>query len=76
MKSFRAEMVEEISKLNIEELRSRLISAEHLIYVLEARLEDAKQSDPRGLLHGNDLYNLTQDEKAAREAYEAEREKG
>lgn len=75
MKSIRAEMVEEISKLTTEELRKRLSAAEHLIYVLEARLKDASGTDPCGPLCGMDMYRLIEDEKVARAAYAAAREK-
>lgn len=65
---------EEIAQLTEPELRQRLLSAEYLIYVLEARLADLKGSDPRGPLHGQDLYDLMEDEKEARAAYVAARE--
>ena len=75
LESLRAEIVKEIDQLTIGELRARLISAEHLIYVLEAVLKQT--TGVHGgvdLLYANDMHRLVEDEKEARAHYAAARE--
>lgn len=75
MISRREEMTEKIGELPKEELCERLITAEHLIYVLEAILKDTTGVHAGvDLLFGNDLHRLVEDEKNARAAYAAARE--
>jgi len=79
MKSLGQIITEEVDQLTIEKLRERLATAERLIYVLEIKLKDKDATitvcngGHADCLAGSELYNLVEDEKKARAAYEAAR---